>query len=157
MAELNPGAVDLDVIRAQALGVRVDKAAAALPQTATGALFNVRGGRVAILGIVGEVTTIIQNQATNTKLLITPTVGTAVDICAVLNLQAKEVGTLLGITGTFSDAMVGANAGAGILPARPVVAPVGAIGLNTAASSTGATKWSIYYLPLDAGAYVEAA
>jgi hypothetical protein len=138
-------------------GLRVDKGAATLPASTTGALFTVAGGRVAITAIVGEVTTIVQNQACNAKLVSTPTVGTAVDLCAVLNIQAKEAGTLFGITGIFGDAMVGANAGAGILPQRMVVVPPGTIGLNTSATNTGATKWTVFYVPIDDGATVVAA
>ena len=74
------------------LGVRVDRATAALPQTAAAAIFTVTGGRVAIMGILGEVTTAIQNQANNTKLTANPTVGTSVDLCAVLSIANDEVG-----------------------------------------------------------------
>lgn len=157
MAELNRANVDVDVLRATILGIRVDRATATLPQTAASALFNIVGGRVIMTAIVGEVTTIIQNQANNTKLTANPTTGTSVDICAVLSIQAKEVGTLFGITGTFATAMVGANAGATVIPTNGVVLPVGSLDLDCAASNTGSVKWSLFYLPLDSGAYVEAA
>ncbi len=149
---LNPGAVDAQAISATVNGFRCDKAAATLPATATQGLFTITGGRVIILGIVGEVTTLVQTQACNAKLISTPTIGTAVDICAVLNISAKEVGCLFGITGTFATALVGANAGAGVMCATPVICPIGTIGLNTSATNTGATKWSIYWLPVDDGA-----
>ncbi len=110
-----------------------------------------------IKGIIGQVTTIVQAQSCNAKLVATPTVGTAVDICADLDINAKEVGCLLGITGTFATALVGANAGAGVMCATPVVVPTGTIKLNTSATNTGATKWSIYWVPLDDGASVVAA
>ena len=57
------------------LGIKVDKAAAALPQTTAAAIFNVTGGKCLITSIVGEVGTIIQNQANNTKLTANPTTG----------------------------------------------------------------------------------
>ena len=41
--------------------------------------------------------------------------------------------------------------------AQPVVVPAGTIDLNCAASNTGAVKWSLWYIPLDAGATVTAA
>lgn len=138
-------------------GARVDRATATLPQTTQSALFTVAGGRVVITGIVGEVTTVIQNQANNTKIVSNPTTGTDVDLCAVLSTANKEVGTLFGITGTFATAMVGANAGAGVMCSIPVVVPPGTIDLSCAASNTGSVKWSIYYLPLDDGATVVAA
>jgi len=136
------------------LGMRVDRPAENLPQTATGNLFNVVGGRVAIVAILGEVTEAIQNQACNTKLISTPTVGTAVDLCAAASIANKEVGSKLSITGTLSDALQIGNAGALALPAKPVAVGAGVIGLNTAANNTGKTKWSIWYVPIDDGAYI---
>jgi hypothetical protein len=139
------------------LGVATARATAALPQTAQAPLFTVTGGRIAVLGIIGEVTTVIQTQANNTKIVANPTTGTDVDLCAVLSITAKEVGTLFGITGTFADAMVGAAAGATVLPDRPVVVSIGSIDLNCAASNTGSVKWLLLWLPIDAGATVAAA
>ena len=138
-------------------GQATDRATAALPQTTTASIFTVAGGRIALLGLLGEVTTIIQVQANNLKVVSTPTTGTAVDICANLDVSGKEVGTLFGITGIFSDALVGANAGATILCQRPVVIPIGAIRLTASASNTGSVKWRAFWLPLDVGATVTAA
>ena len=139
------------------LGLQVSRATATLPQTTHHALFTVSGGRIALTGIIGEVTTIIQNQANNTKLLVDPTVGTNTDICAALNIAADEVGCLYGITGLFSDALVGAAAGAGVLPRNLVVIPEGTIDLDCAASNTGSVAWDMWYVPIDAGASVAAA
>lgn len=133
-------------------GNTVSKATAALPQTTTGTLFTVTGGRVLLTSIVGEVTTVIQTQANNMKLVATPTTGTAVDICAVLDVSAKEAGCLFGITGLFSDALVGANAGATVVPRNPVVLPIGTLKLSCSASNTGNVKWICTYIPLDVGA-----
>lgn len=151
---INPAAVDQQSFTAMRFGMRTDKATAALPASTTGTLFTISGGRVAILGIVGEVTTIIQAQANNLKLVSTPTTGTAVDICAVLDVNGKEAGCLFGITGTFATALVGANAGAGLMCATPVVAPIGTIKASTSATNTGSVKWTIYWLPIDDGASV---
>lgn len=143
-------------VRGISLGFKVDRATAALPQTAAGSLFAVIGGRIALTSIVGEVTTVIQTQANNAKLQSVPTVGTTVDLCTVLDITAKEVGALFGITGLFSDALVGGTAGSTVLPRNPVIVPVGNIKLNCAASNTGAVKWSITYIPLDDAATVAA-
>lgn len=144
-------------IRDIALGRKVDRATAALPQTTAGTLFTVTGGRILLTSIVGEVTTIIQTQANATKLQSVPTTGTAVDLCATLDITADEVGCLYGITGTLATAMVGANAGATVIPTVALVVPIGAIKLNCAASNTGSVKWSITYVPLDNAATVAAA
>jgi len=138
-------------------GARVDRATATLPQTTASALFTVSGGRVAITQIVGEVTTVIQTQANNTKLTSAPTTGTAVDICAVLDISADEVGCLYGISGLNSDALIGLNAGALPAQSRYVVIPIGSINLDCAASNTGSVKWTLFYVPIDAGAVVTAA
>lgn len=144
-------------VRDIALGRKIDRATAALPQTTAGTLFTVTGGRIALTSIIGEVTTVIQTQANATKLQSVPTVGTTVDLCATLDITADEVGCLYGITGLFSDAMVGSNAGASVLPRNPIVIAVGAIKLSCAASNTGSVKWSITYVPIDNAATVVAA
>lgn len=153
----NPAAVDIPSFVALRLGIRIDRATAVLPQSTHAPLFTIAGGRVALFAILGEVTTIIQTQANNTKLTGRPTVGTAVDLCAVLSITAKEVGALFGITGLFSDALVGGTAGAVVFPRNPIVLPVGTLDLDCAASNTGSVKWAAWYLPIDDGATLVAA
>lgn len=149
--------IDNKFIREQKYGKKVERATAALPQTAAAAIFNVVGGRVAITKIIGEVTTIIQNQANNAKIVGNPTTGTDVDICAVLNIANDEVGCLYGITGLNSDALIGINAGALPSQTRDVIVPVGTIDLDCSASNTGSVKWTAFYIPIDDGAYITAA
>lgn len=139
------------------LGLHVARATATLPQTTHHALFTVANGQVAITAIIGEVTTIIQNQANNTQLVSYPTVGSTADLCADLNIAADEVGCLYGITGLASDALVGTSAGATVLPRNPIVVPEGGIHLDCAASNTGSVKWDIFFIPIDANATVTAA
>ena len=98
---------------------------------------KVAGSVVPELGIIGEVTTVIQTQANNTKLTANPTTGTSVDLCTVLDITADEVGCLYGIDGTVGNALVGANAGYAPLPDRPLVVNAGTIDLDCAASNTG--------------------
>jgi hypothetical protein len=152
-----PNAKNRAVFSQMRLGFATDRATAALPQTAQSAIFTVAGGRIAVLGLIGEVTTVIQTQADNLSVVSNPTTGTDVALCAVLNISAKEVGTLFGITGTFADALVGANAGATVLCDRPVVLPIGTIDLLTSASNTGSVKWRLIWVPVDDAATVTAA
>jgi hypothetical protein len=142
-------------VRVGTFGAVVSRASDILPDGENYPLFNVIGGRVAITQIIGEVTTVIQTQANNTKLTATPTDGTAVDLCAALNIAGDEVGTLYGITGTPANAMTGT--GLIVKQAAQVIVNTGTIDLDCAANSTGEIKWSIYYIPMDEGAYVEAA
>ena len=138
-------------------GLRVSKASIAIAAISTKSLFTVIGGNCLIMGLIGEVTTIIESQANASKYISTPTVGTAVDLCAAVDITAQEVGGLLTITGVLAAAAVRGTAGAGVMmTTRQVVAP-GVIGFNTAADNTGALKFTIWYVPLEAGAYIEAA
>jgi len=139
------------------LGIRVDRATSTLPQTTSLGLFDVEGGNILLTLILGEVTTVIETQANNTNLESNPDVGTAVDLCAVLDITAKEVGSLFTITGTAGDAMQVGTGGGVIGQAVPVIVAPGQIELHCAASNTGAIKWSAWYIPLETGAYVAAA
>ena len=144
------------VYEALQLGFRVEKAALDVTAISTKALFSVTG-RVLVKQIVGEVTTVIQTQANAAKLVFNPTdAGADTDLCATLDITADAVGLHYGITGTVSEALI-----EGIQMIKGQVAPLvletGSIGLNTAASSTGAIKWTIWYVPLSDGAKIAAA
>jgi hypothetical protein len=152
---LNQSQMDASVLLN--LGIQVDRATAATPQTTNYALFNVVGGRVAITAILGTVTTILQAAANDMYLTSKATTGSEVSICAAVETNALEAGGFLSITGTAATAMIKANAGSIPLQAIPVVAAVGTIRLYAAASCTGSIKWSIWYVPIDSGAYIEAA
>lgn len=149
-----------DQTRTLVLGSQVNRATAALPQTATGGLFTVSGGRILLTSIVGEVTTVIQTQANNTQLVATPTVGVVAPLCAVLDITARAVGVLLTVSGLVSDALIASGAttitGAVSGQVRPLIVAAGVIGLSCAASNTGAIKWSMTYVAIDNGASVAA-
>lgn len=136
----------------------VYRATAALPQSTAAALFTVTG-RIKLLSIIGEVTTAIQNQANNTKLIANPSLGGAsdVDICAVLNIANDAVGTNYFITGTLATALQDNASGVGVFQAAPLIIPAGTIDLSCSASNTGSVKWQVKYIPIDPGAVVVAA
>ena len=129
---------------------------ATLPQTTQAALFTV-SGRVLVTNIIGEVTTVIQTQANNTKLIANPSVGADVDICANLDISADSVGTIYTITGTLTDAMVATTSGAVQGQLATILVAGGTIDLNCAASNTGSVKWTIHYIPVDPGSEVRVA
>ena len=143
--------------------IQVTCPARTIPATTTDQIFRVRGGRVLVQALIGEVTTVIQAQADNLKVSSkrldnsSVAVGTAADIAANVDMTGLEVGGLYfvegdGTAGVLSNAggaLIGANSGRW-------VAPQGEIYLTTSATNTGAMKWDIWYLPLDPGAYVEA-
>jgi len=132
------------------------RATAALPQTTAEALFTVTG-RVKLVGILGTVTTVIETQANNTKLVANPTVGADVDLCAVNDITADAVGTVYSITGTLATAMVATTSGAGVFQAAPLTLEAGTLDLDCAASNTGSVKWTAIYEPLEPGAKMVAA
>ena len=72
-------------------GILVSRATAALPATAAQNIFTVSGGRILLVALVGEVTTIIQAQATTVKVTSTPTTGSAIDLStATADINALE-------------------------------------------------------------------
>ena len=145
------------------LGMRVDRAAALVLQ-ATTTLFNVVGGRVLVTGFLGEITVDIANTATTLQMShlrndVTAPVATVLDIASDSIAQLTQ-GTLFTLpsaaTGKLTASTNNSAAYMGLQPAI-VLAP-GALGLvGSAAPATGKIKWSIWYIPLDDGAYVEAA
>ena len=146
---------DPDAGRKLTLGKMVNKTTSNLPQSTATAQFTISGGRVLVTSILGEVTTVIQTAANNMKLIANPTTGTSVDMCATLDISADEVGCLYGISGNLSDALIGINAG--LVPAmerRGIILNSGTIDLECSASTTGATKWTLHYVPIDFGASV---
>lgn len=145
-------------IRQILLGTKVDRATATLPQTATGHLFQVAGGRILVTGLLGEVTVATGATATNAKITSTPTTGTAVDLAANAAVTSKEVGAQFTLAAATGSALVVKNGGGGgQLPGHnPYIVPIGFIDLITDASDTGSVKWSLTYVPLDDNATVTA-
>lgn len=143
--------------------VHVSRPALALPQSTTEQLFRVKGGRVWVHLLLGEVTTVIQNsdpvaKISSKKLDATSTaVGSAVDIAPTVALTSLEVGGLIFMEGD-NTALLLTNAGGGGVANNNyrMIIPQGEIYLTTGASKTGAIKWDIWYQPLDEGAFVEA-
>lgn len=127
----------------------VERAAANLPQSTQSSLFTVSGGRVLLTGLVGEVTTAIQNQGNTSTVLANPTTGSDVTLLSLGNIANLAVGTIFGAT---------ANAEAVTLfPLDKLILPVGSVDLSCAASNTGQVKWTLTYEPLDPGAKVTTA
>ena len=133
---------------------RVSKATATLPQSAAAAKFTITGGKVLICEIVGEVTTAIEAGANNMKLISNPTTGADVDLCAVVDIAAAAVGSMLHITGTLSDAMVITASGAYESQSSVIAVAPGTIDVSCSASKTGSVKWTCFYIPIDEGAKV---
>jgi len=63
------------------LGIRVDRSAAAIA-AGTNALFTVTGGRVALLGLLGEIVTTMDATLTTLQINANPTTGDDTVLCA---------------------------------------------------------------------------
>ena len=141
--------------------LHVKRATASLPASTAANIFQVRGGRVLVKLLFGEVTTIIQAQATTLKISSTAkdsagtTIGTAVDVTATVDINALEVGGFVFAEGD-GTALVKSNAGAAFVGPNSghFIAPQGYLSHTTGATSTGAIKYDLFYQPLDEGADV---
>jgi hypothetical protein len=114
---------------------------------------------VLVTVFVGEVTTICSGTAANLKVTSVPTTGSAVDVAANLAIASFEVGAILVVEGD-GTALIGTATGAGAAPALnalPFILPIGTIRIETSGTNTGATKWDVWYFPLDDGASIVSA
>lgn len=153
-----------DQMRALLLGIRVKKAAAVLPATTTQTLFTVTGGQVLITSLVGEVTTVFDGTVNSLNLTYDPTVGAVGDLCAATVCTSDAAGTLYSITGVAADLMSAQKVTGTEVPThvyvqgfqtKGLIVESGVLGLkSTATDTTGATKWTLTYIPLDDGASV---
>ncbi len=135
-------------------GLTVTRAAANLPATTSGNLFSV-SGLVLVTSIVGVVTTAIQAQANAIKLeAFLTAAAAATDMCATAESNGQGVGKLFGITGSPATAAVFGYA----VPQsnEMIINGPGFIRLNTAATNTGQMSWVLQYIPLAAGAGIQA-
>jgi hypothetical protein len=139
-------------------GIRVDAGALSVAAASTKDIFTVAGGNCIILGLVGESTTGQAAGANAVTWISTPTTGTAVNLSGgVTSIASLEAGGLVSLTGVFATATLVTNAGATELPYNPFLVAPGVIGFATAGNTAGSFKFSVWYIPAEDGAYIEAA
>jgi len=141
-------------------GIRVDTAPIAAGGATRKVLFNVVGGECIITNLVGVVTTLIGAGATNVHWDTDPTAGTDVNLSAGAGtaIANREAGGYISVTGVFADNAPIWNAGAGETQTSPFIVSPGTIGMVMSADcGAGAIRYSIWYIPADPGAYIEAA
>lgn len=148
--------IHADQLRLINLGQRVTQPAKTVPQNALSSLFTVSTGRIIVLGIIGEVTTIIAGTTPSAKLVANPTTGADSDIVTAVAITGDAVGNLYGVS-TVGAALVVSESVAPMAQ-EPFVVKPGTIDLHvSAADATGAIKWSLFWVPLDDDATVSAA
>lgn len=166
-----------DQIRSLMFGLRAQKGPTTLVQNTGTALFTVTGGKIAVTGVIGEVTTAVANTASlAARLQYTPSGGAAADLCGATVITADAVGTLYSLTsGVATDLLSiqnvsvigGVPVGASDVPSvtyvqmlwRPIVVRAGSLSVlvSNHDPGTGAIKWTMLYIPIDDGAVVAAA
>ena len=125
-------------------------------------LFNLYNGRVILLQLIGEITTVLSNHATLVKYYFTPTAGAQIDLSAIsLTIAQLAVGKRILAAGTIGGATTFSGIGASMIQNVPyIIGQVGvggALGIEstTASLTTGAAKFTALWIPLDDGAYLE--
>ena len=150
--------IDLARLAEGILGVRVSKAAATVPQSTTQNIFTITGGRVLVTALVGEVTVAIGAGTTpDLKVTSVPTVGTAIDVATDVVVASDEIGTLYYVEGDGTALIPISSGYAQAAAGKGFIIPAGVLRIATSESTVGATKWDIWYVPLDVGAVVVSA
>jgi hypothetical protein len=144
------------------LGLRVDRAASVTPQhggTDDVTYFTVYAGRILMTLLVGEVTASMAAGANSVNIYHTPGAGALAAIAAATSIASYAEGDILTITGLLTDTMLPAvTAGAShSMTYGGVILVPGTIKFNATGATTGNWKWSLWYFPLEEGAYVTAA
>lgn len=135
------------------LGNQVLKSTGTLAAT-TIDLFIIAGGLVAITSIVGRVTTAI-TVANSYKVVHTPTVGTAKDLCAAADIGTTDtaLGEVFVLTGLATD---GITLGSKGNKAPYIICETGKI-QSVSAGTDGVILWSVTWMPIDPAATLVAA
>lgn len=144
-------------VRKVVKGIVVNRDTDVPPQTANEDIFTIVGGRVLLVQILGEVTTVIGAGASNLRIRHNPTIGAVGNICADVAIANDAEGVIYGITGTVATAMQ-KSTDALVAQADELILQTGTINIIASGSTgTGSIKWSVLYVPIDDGAYVEVA
>ncbi len=138
------------------LGKRIQRAKADIVDSSTTAVLVVATGEILLTGLFAKINDANHAAgAANLRFQMNPTTGSTTNLCANLDVDADEVGTLYSVNGAVATALVVSSSGAVPAMATPMVLPPGNIEIvsNVDAGSGGATLelWA-YYFPLDDGA-----
>ena len=149
-----------DVLAVYVAGIKVQKASTAYTSTIAQTLFTITGGKVLVKLFMAEVTTIHGATTLNIKTATAPTTGTGVALSSDVDTNALEAAGTLYVEGD-GTATVKANGGTVLSSTTPLctgfIATTGSITFTPSATTTGATLWQLWYIPIDDGAAVVAA
>ena len=159
MAKYNPSTREriADLVQ----GLRVERVAEAIPVTSD-TLFNIVGGSIALLSLVGEVTDTFDGTATTLLVVANPTAaGDNTPLCTatgVMNGVARGIRVTLPAA-AGSGMILSTTDGAEFMASHPPwLVEAGTLDLTVGTGgNAGLMKWILHYVPVDVGAYVEVA
>lgn len=137
-----------------ALGTKVERSTANMTDGLS--LFDIEGGKCLLTLVVGEVTSALQGATRNYRLRSNPDTGTTTNLCADLDINADQIGTLYTLEGTYNVALQRGKSGSVPGPTFPLIVPPGAIEMVVDSTTSGEVEWTLWYIPLEVGAYIEA-
>ena len=143
-------------LRKLMLGQKVERATSNM--TTGLELFTVSEGNCLVTLMMGEVTTLIGSESVDFDIVADPTTGTSTDIAATLAVDADEAGTLYCVNGVAATALVAGSSGSVAGPLQPFIVAPGAIEITVTddGAHTGSVAWTLFYIPLEDGAYITA-
>jgi len=138
------------------LGCKVERATSNI--TTGEELFTVAGGNCLVTMFVGEVTTDIENISVDLTIVADPTTGTSTTMGAILVIDDDVPGTLYTLEGLAADTIQLGGTGSVEGAEQEIVVAPGAIEATIAGGAhTGSIKFTLWYVPLETGAYIVAA
>ena len=146
----------LEEIAALHLGIRVERAAARIVITPGTTLFTVAGGNVIMTAFIGEIIVVQGAGATTLSLVHTPTTGTASTIASgVTDIAGGAVGQMIALPAALAGGltMTATSYGVPLERIRYILRP-GVMSVFGSASPTGSISWTMWYVPVEPGAYV---
>lgn len=150
-----------DRIRDINQGLVVKKSGSSCAATADVDLFDITGGHIMLLGLVGIWDGAAQAAATTIALENDPTTGTATALgTASASQSGKAEGSMLTMASDLGQVVSSTNQGAALIDAMPRVflRGPGTIKMTVAgATNTQTITWYLIYVPVDTGVSVAAA
>ena len=144
-------------LRRQKLGIGLVRPTATLPQTAAGAIFNIVGGNVLMTLLIGRITVVL-GAVGNMTFNENPTIGTTEVIAAATAVGTYAQDDLIGIDGVPAGTVLPqATGGIPGMTTQGGILRVGTLEVELSDSSTGSVEWTVFYKPLEVGAYMSVA
>lgn len=142
-------------------GVKVTRAAALHPDQTSADIFSIDGGRIALVGFLGEVTVAVPANHDYTISYDPDLGGANIDLGALVIVDSDPAGTYYVLNDTLGGALVvSTDVVSNAALEQPLVLAEGDILWTTAGGGTVGTttrvRWDVWYVPLDDGAIVTA-